>query len=298
METIRYIDRTTGVLRQENVPGERWLQWLYHNPLGRATVQAVVKRQFLSRLYGLMMDCPGSKKRIPGFVECLGIDMDEAVRPVDDYADFNDFFVRELKPDARPVDNAPEAVVSPADGKVLAFEGVTGLDSFFVKSQEFSLAHLLRNRDLAQRYEDGTLLIVRLAPADYHRFHFPADGRVSASLPIRGDYYSVSPYAVKDRLSVYWENRREYSLLHTERAGDIVLCEVGATMVGSIVQTCEPDAEVRKGQEKGMFKFGGSTVIVLLEKGGAQVDADIVENTKKGFETSVRMGERIATALG
>lgn len=250
MNSIRYIDRATGSLKRETVPGERWLQWLYHTPLGALALDAVVKRKFLSKWYGRKMDSPASRDRIPAFVESLGIDMDEAARPMEDFATFNDFFIRELKPDARPVNTAQDAVVSPADGKALAFEGLEGLESFFVKGQRFSLKQFLQDDALCEQYRGGTLCIIRLAPVDYHRFHFPADGHISRSTPIDGALSSVSPYAVRERLRIYWENKREYSVLTTGRAGDILLCEVGATMVGSIVQSYAPGTAVRKGQER------------------------------------------------
>lgn len=297
MKCIRYVDRQSRSLKREIVPGEKWLQWLYHNPLGKLALDGVVKRKLVSAWYGRMMDKPESCSKIPGFVDDLHIDMDEAVRPIEDFTSFNDFFIRELKDGARPVDMAPDAVVSPADGKVLAFEGIEGLDSFFVKGQSFSLKDFLQDQKLSDQFEGGTLLIIRLAPVDYHRFHFPADGKISQTKAIDGAYYSVSPYAVKNMLRVYWENKREYSVLKSRNAGDILLCEVGATMVGSIVQSYTPETEVAKGQEKGWFTFGGSTVVALLEKGKATVDSDILENTRKGFETSVKMGERFATGL-
>lgn len=294
MQSIQYIHRPSGELRQEIVPGERWLTWLYHNPLGRLALKGVVKRKFLSAWYGRKMDAPESCARIPGFVASLNIDMAEALRSVDEYTSFNDFFMRELQPGARPVDSDPDAIVSPADGKVLAFGGLQGLDSFFVKGQSFSMDKFLGSAALSRKYANGTLLIIRLAPVDYHRFHFPADGHISTTTPVSGTYFSVSPHAVKDNLSIYWENKREYAVLTTERAGDILLCEVGATMVGTIVQRYTPDSDVRKGDEKGWFTFGGSTVIMLLEKGAATVDGDILANTRNGLETSIRMGERLA----
>lgn len=296
MKNIRYIERQTGSLLKETVPGEKWLQWLYQSPFGKLALDAVVKRKFLSQWYGAQMDRPASKDKIPGFIEELKIDMNEAVLPVECYATFNEFFIRELKPEVRPIDDTPNSIVSPADGKVLAFDGISGLDSFFVKGQEFDLPDFLKDAKLADKYANGTLLIIRLAPVDYHRFHFPADGMISDTTAINGDYYSVSPYAVKERLSIYWENKREFSVLKTECAGDVLLCEVGATMVGSIVQAFTPGKAVLKGQEKGWFTFGGSTVVMLLEKDKAKVDDDLIRNTMKGFETSIRMGEHIATA--
>ncbi|TIH13399.1 phosphatidylserine decarboxylase [Marinifilum sp. JC120] len=294
MDYIEYIDRKSGELCKEIVPGEHWLKWLYHNPLGKLALHGVVKRKFISQWYGNKMDSPASKNKIPEFVKDLKIDMNEATRPMEEYDSFNDFFIRQLKPEVRPINRSPETIVSPADGKIIAFEKINGLDSFFVKGQQFSLDKFLQNSMLSKKYEEGTLLIIRLAPVDYHRFHFPAEGNISASSPIKGDYFSVSPYAVKNMLRVYWENKREYSILKTAGAGDILLCEVGATMVGSIIQSYTPDSEVKKGQEKGWFKFGGSTVIMLLEKDKAQIDTDIIKNTKNGFETSIKIGEPIA----
>ncbi len=297
MENIHYIDRKTGEIQQEIVPGERWLKWLYHTPLGELALQGVVKRKFLSQWYGRKMDTTASRRKIKAFVASLQIDMDEAIRPINEFATFNEFFIRKLKPEVRPVNQEPDVIVSPADGKVMAFTKIQEMDTFFAKGQAFSLNEFLQDQSLSDRYVGGTLVIIRLAPADYHRFHFPTDGHISQSTCIHGAYYSVSPYAVKERMRIYWQNQREYSVLSTEHAGDIVLCEVGATMVGSIVQQYIPDTDVKKGQEKGWFKFGGSTVILLLEKDTVEIDSDILENTKKGYETTIKMGEGIASLL-
>ena len=297
MKGIYYIDRPNNELRQEIVPGEKWLQWLYYNPVGKLALQTVVKRKFLSQWYGRLMDRPASRAKIKEFIDSLAINMGEALRSVEDFKTFNEFFIRKLKADARPIDMTPETIVSPADGKVLAFSNLQGMDSFFVKGQEFSLEDFLQDRALSEKYIDGTLVIIRLAPVDYHRFHFPADGRISESTRIDGAYYSVSPYAVKNRLRIYWENVREYSVLHTAYAGDILMCEVGATMVGSIIQSYTPETDVTKGQEKGCFKFGGSTVILLFEAGSVQIDRDILKHTANGFETSIKMGERLVAAI-
>lgn len=297
MKKIQYVDRKTGEIKLEIVPGERWLKWLYYNPFGKLALQSAVKRKFLTQWYGKKMDMPASKAKIPGFIKSLQIDMSEVLRPVDDFSTFNDFFIRQLKPEARPINNSPDVLVSPADGKVMGFSEINKLDTFFAKGQEFSLQEFLQDQSLSSRYAGGTLLIVRLAPADYHRFHFPADGLISKSTRIDGAYYSVSPYAVKNRMKIYWENTREYSVLSTVNAGEILMCEVGATMVGSIVQSYSPDTDVKKGQEKGWFAFGGSTIIILLEKDRVNLDSDILENTKKGYETSIKVGEGLATIL-
>ena len=146
---------------------------------------------------------------------------------------------------------------------------------------------------LANQFENASLLLIRLAPNDYHRFHFPYAGKASVSKLIDGAYYSVSPYAVKENFTIFCENKREYSILKTEDKGDILISEIGATMVGAIFQTYPADTTVTKGQEKGYFAFGGSSVILLVDADKIKIDADILENTKNGFETTVLMGERI-----
>lgn len=140
-------------------------------------------------------------------------------------------------------------------------------------------------------------MIIRLAPIDYHRFHFPADGEISESKLIDGVYYSVSTHAIKKNFRILCENKREYSILKTEKFGDIAMFEVGATMVGGIKQSYKPNSYVKKGEEKGYFYFGGSTCVLVFERGKVKIDEDLLENTKKGIETKVYMGEKIGISL-
>ncbi|MDR1834284.1 MAG: phosphatidylserine decarboxylase [Fusobacteriaceae bacterium] len=293
--TIRYVERKTGEILREKVPGEKWLRFLYHNPLGKLSLYALVRRKFLSDLYGKRMDAPASRKLILPFAESCGIDLSEAKKSPEDFDSFNDFFIRELKETARSVDETPGTLVSPADGKILAFERMELTREFFIKGNSLTVEKLFGERESAERFAEGAVVFVRLAPADYHRFHFPADGFVGACRKIEGSYYSVSPLAIRDRLDIFFENKREYALLTTKKAGAIALFEVGATLVGRITQTYRSQTQVRKGEEKGYFSFGGSTCILLFEKNKFAVDADILENTKKGLETKVNMGEKIGS---
>lgn len=288
---IHFVDRKTGEKRTESPPAEGLLKFLYDNPLGKHTLLPLAKRKFISELYGRRMDAPKSTKKIPAFVEDLGIDMTESQRPMEAFTSFNDFFYRKLKPDARPIG---EGFVSPGDGRLLAFQNLADLQHFFVKGRQFSLSEFLADEELAHQYKDGTLLILRLAPNDYHRYHFPYGGVPSESRKIKGSLYSVSPYAIAGNFAkVFCENKREFCFLQTEEMGRLILAPIGATMVGSIIETYTPDQSVNKGDEMGYFAFGGSTVVVLAEKGKLTVDADILENTANGLETFVRMGETI-----
>lgn len=295
---IKYIERKTGEIRIEKVPGEKYLKFLYYNPLGELPLNLVVKKKFLTEYYGKQMDKPESVKKIPSFIEAADINISEAKKKVEEFTSFNDFFYRELKDGARPIDFSQDILTSPADGKILVFEDLEKEKEFYIKGDRFTLEEFFANKELAEKYRDGVFMIVRLAPIDYHRFHFPTDGVISQSRLVDGVYYSVSTHAIKKNFRILCENKREYSILKTERFGDIAMFEVGATMVGGIKQTYSPDTTVKKGDEKGYFYFGGSTCVLVFEKGKVHIDRDLVENSKKGIETKVYMGEKIGVALG
>ena len=288
-DPIQYYERESGQIKTEKVAGEKWLVWLYYNPIGEATLWALAKRKLVSSIYGNMMDRTSSAKKIHPFIEDFDIDM--SVAQEQEFNNFNDFFTRKLKDDARPIDTSSNIVVSPADGKILAYADISNSD-FIIKGYRFDVSSFLDNPDLAQKYHDGALLIIRLAPVDYHRFHFPVSGNLSPNKKIDGDYYSVNPFALRKKAEIFCLNKREYTILSNPLFGDVVMAEVGATMVGSIEQTFK-GSSVNKGEEKGYFKFGGSTVVLLFEKSKIHIDEDLLINTAKGYETTVKMGERI-----
>jgi phosphatidylserine decarboxylase len=288
-DPIQYYERGSGQIKTEKVAGEKWLLWLYYNPVGEATLWSLAKRKLVSAVYGNMMDRTSSSKRILPFIE--GFDIDMSVAQEQEFTNFNDFFTRKLKGDARPVDTCSDIVVSPADGKILAYADISN-SYFIIKGYRFNVASFLDNPVLAQKYHDGALLVIRLAPVDYHRFHFPLSGKLSPNKKIDGDYYSVNPFALRKKAEIFCLNKREYTILSNPLFGDVVMAEVGATMVGSIIQTYS-GSSVNKGEEKGYFKFGGSTVVMLFEKNKIHIDEDLLINTAKGYETTVKMGERI-----
>ncbi len=285
-----YIERDTGVVKTEKVLGEKWLSWLYGNPVGEASMYILVKRKFFSSIYGNMMDWKSSAEKIEPFIDEYNIDMD--IVENQEYNSFNDFFTRKLKLSARPVDSLVNVVVSPADGKILAYANLNN-DDFIVKGVKFDVSSFLNDTKLAKFYKSGSLVIIRLAPYDYHRFHFPVSGNVSQPIKIDGDLYSVNPIALRQMIDIFFINKREYVIISTEQFGKVIMAEVGATMVGSIVQTYNSNA-VTKGEEKGYFKFGGSTVVLLFEEDKIHIDDDLLINTASGLETEVKMGEKIA----
>ncbi len=289
---IHYFDRQSGEIKTEKVAGEKWLTWLYYNPVGELTLRALVKRKFISSWYGDMMDAPRSADKIEPFVENYDVDLGIAQRQAFD--SFNDFFTRKLKKDARPINTDPEVAVSPADGKVLAWADISNRD-FIVKGSRFNVAEFLQDTILAKKYEHGSMMLFRLSPPDYHRFHFPVGGQVSPVTRISGDYYSVNPMAIRQMIAIFWENKREYVAIANEIFGEVIMAEVGATMVGSIVQTYRND-RVEKGEEKGYFEFGGSSVVLLFEPGRIIIDPDLLTHTKNKLETAIKMGERVGVS--
>ena len=290
---IQYINRSTNKIETERPPGEGLLKFLYHNAIGKGPILPIVKRKFLTKWYGKWMDSHRSRKRIASFVDTLNIDMSEAQKSIHEFKSFNDFFYRKLKPGVRTIQ---QGLVSPGDGKLLAFSKVSEVNNFFIKGIEFTLHGFLKNDELAAKYSNSSMVILRLAPNDYHRYHFPYDGIPSRSERIDGAYYSVSPISVSEMFTkVFCGNKREICRLETKGKGDILLIPVGATMVGSIRSTYEPGAPIEKGDEMGYFAFGGSTIVLLFDSGSFQLDNDLITNTKNQLETSIKMGEKIAS---
>lgn len=291
---IYYIDRKTGNRTKEVVAGEKFLKWVYETTPGRSLLETIVKRKVFSTIYGKLQDVPISKNKIGAFVEELGIDMDEAQQEdILHYKNFNDFFARRLKADARPICQDKDTLISPADGRVLAYENIDIQAVIQVKGSYYTLEEVFQDRKWAQAYEGGTCIVVRLCPADYHRFHFPDSGIPGSTKAIKGHYYSVNPIGLHKMTAVYCQNKREITSFNSNSFDEIAIVEVGATCVGTIIQTYRPGMPVKRGEEKGYFKFGGSTVILFLKKGQLKIDEDIIKNTRDGFETRVYMGEAL-----
>ncbi len=288
---IQFYNRATQSLETEDVYGEGFLRWAYGNPFGRLTVSVAVQRAWFSRWYGWRMDRPASQAKIEPFLEEFGLDVSEFADPVESYASFNEFFYRKLQANARPL--AQSDVVFPADGRHLAIPDASVQDTFYIKGQRFDLAAFIGDAELAREFEGGSVLISRLCPVDYHRFHFPVEGQAGAAKLLPGSLRSVSPLALRRNLSILWENRRERTLVETEQLGKVLVMEIGATCVGGIHQTYEVGA-IAKGAEKGYFSFGGSCVTTVFQKGAIQFDDDLIEHSANGIEVYAKMGERCA----
>ncbi len=298
MQEIRFFNRHTGEIEVEKVYGERFLRWVYEAWPGRLALHVLVKRAVFSAWYGRRMDAVSSRRKIRPFIEQYGLDTAEFAESVDFYGTFNEFFYRKLKPMARPVDADSRSVVLPADGRHLLVADLGKAADFWVKGVRFDVAKMVGDAGLAARFEGGSALISRLCPLDYHRFHFPCGGETQAPVALPGALYSVSPIALVQRPSILWENKRFRTGLRCAGLGEVLFFEVGATCVGSVVHTVAGAGEVVKGQEKGYFRFGGSSVVTLLEKGRVKWAEDLLEWGARGVEVYGKMGEVAGWAKG
>jgi phosphatidylserine decarboxylase len=293
MDAIRYFNRHTGQMETEQIYGEGFLRWSYGNPLGALATTSFVKRPFFSSWYGRRMSTPKSTARVAPFIKQYGLDAADFADQPDSYKSFNEFFYRKLKPGARPVDPDASTVVFPADGRHLGFTRASEIEGVFVKGQKFDLTGLLGSERLAARYEHGALVLSRLCPVDYHRFHFPVAGTPGETRAIPGPLFSVNPIALRQRLAYLWTNKRTVTELATENFGTVLLMEIGATCVGTIGQTYVPGKPVAKGDEKGYFAFGGSSTITIFEPGVIRLEEDLAGYSAKQIELYARVGSRM-----
>jgi len=294
VEPIRYFNRHTNRPETEQVYGEGFLRWTYGHPLGAAALHALVKRPLFSAWYGRRMSTPESAAKIAPFIKRYGLDPADFAAAPDSFRSFNEFFYRKLRPAARPIDPDETSAVFPADGRHLGFERASAISGVFVKGQQFDLPQLLGDAVLAARYADGPLVLSRLCPVDYHRFHFPAEGVPGETRTIPGPLFSVSPIALRRCLAYLWTNKRTITPLVTRRFGTMLLLEIGATCVGTIRQTFRPGQPVAKGAEKGYFAFGGSSTITLFEPGAVKLASDLLDHSSSITELYAQVGSRMA----
>jgi phosphatidylserine decarboxylase len=290
---VKFYNRKTKKYEVEQVAGDRYLEWTYSSPIGMKLLEIVVKKKIFSKLYGYFCDSKRSIKKIDYFINEFNIDMSQSQNNINQFKSFNDFFTRKLNNEARPINSSWESLISPGDGRLVAYENIDLNKLVQIKGYTYSFNKLIHDKIIMSKFSNGTCVILRLCPTDYHRFHFVDTGTCESTNIIKGDYYSVNPIALEKIPELFCKNKREWSVFHSENFGDILHVEVGATCVGSIIQTYCPGSIVKKGAEKGYFKFGGSTTILFFEENKVKIDEDIIYQTRKGYETKVLMGEKI-----
>jgi phosphatidylserine decarboxylase len=302
-ENIEFINRKSEQVEIEKVYGDGFIKFLYQNQLGKKIGRAFTNKYF-SQAYGWAQDQTFSKKKVRPFIENFNIPIDlfepgsdpsNDIR--DSYKNFNEFFIRKYKPYARQFVSDNQRMPAFAEARYVGYSEVKSNDVFPVKGYDLKAADLLDNSELAKIFNGGPLLIARLCPVDYHRYHYPDDGECLESYRCHGEYHSVNPLALKFKSQIFVKNERHVSILKTKNFGRLAYIEVGAICVGKIVQSHSLKKPFKRGDEKGYFLFGGSTVIVLGEKGAWAPSADIEKNTKNGIETYIELGDEVGVKL-
>lgn len=269
---------------------DKFLEKLYGSVLGRTFLKPLTA-PWLSKAAGWFLSTGASRIFIKGFVRKHKIDLTQFES--EKYSSYNAFFSRKIRPELRPVDMEPEHFISPCDSKLTVMP-ITAEGTFVLKHTPYTVEALLQNKKLAKEFEGGYALIFRLTVDDYHRYCYAVEGEKGTNIHIPGRLHTVNPIA-NDFFPIYKENSREYTILENPVFGRVLTMEVGALLVGRIVNHHD-QAQVLRGQEKGYFQFGGSTVVVLVKRGKLQIDADLLENSAAGLETVVKYGEKIGVA--
>lgn len=267
---------------------DKALQFLYGTTVGRLLLK-ILTAPIISKIVGAFMDTPLSVFLIKPFVQKSGINLSEYRQK--NYKSFNDFFTRQIRPELRPIDKNTSALISPCDSRLTTYR-IGDRSVFKIKGSYYRTADLLRNGFIARRYKGGYCLIFRLCVDDYHRYCYIDNGIQTENVRIKGELHTVNPIAL-EKYNIYKRNSREYTVLHTENFGDVVHIEVGAMLVGRIKNHHRNVYRFRKGEEKGMFDYGGSTVVLLFEKDMIEINNNILENSARGLETVVKYGEKI-----
>jgi phosphatidylserine decarboxylase len=295
---IQYFNRVTKKIETETVYGGSYVEWAYQNKLGFALTEHFLSKKWLSLLMGAYENSSFSRNKIESFIEAYDIDM--SLYEEAQYSSFNEFFIRKFKKTKREFDEHSGTFSAGAEARYLGFENVRNERKLKVKGIEIDLQELFRDHELAAEFDGGTVIIARLCPVDYHRYHFPITGQVTRAYTVHGELHSVNPVALKAKPDIFLVNERQIAILENEKFGKVAMIEVGALGVGKIIQSAYSEngqfpVKFDKGQEKGYFLFGGSTVIWVLQKGKAKLSADLLQNSRHELETWIPLGDTLAS---
>ncbi len=263
------------------------LRYCYCKHLG-LPVRRIMTNPVLTAIVGAYMDTPLSTRRIEHFIRANRLDMSDYKKQ--DYRCFNDFFTRQVKDGARPVNMDPDTLISPCDGYMSAYR-ISADSEFAIKRSWYNVDDLVGGAQMAADYMNGTCLVLRLGVENYHRYCYIDDGFKSRNRHIKGRYHPVQPIVVR-KSPVFMQNTREYCVLYTENFGPVVQIEVGACLVGKIENYREAGV-THRGEEKGLFRFGGSTIVLLFREGVLDLPQEVFDDTLRGIERPVRFGSEI-----
>ncbi len=287
---MKYADRDGHIYEEENAQ-DCFLKLLYSTFTGRFHLK-ILTRPWVSKLGGAFLSSPFSKCMIQSFIKKNKIDMNQYESKK--YCSYNDFFTRKIKKGMRPLPEDENILFSPCDCKASVYP-IKENTSFVVKDTEYTVESLLRNRKIAAHFQGGYAVILRLTVDDYHRYCYVDDGIKSENYFIPGVYHTVNPVA-NDYVPIYKENAREFSMMKTKHFGDMIQMEVGALMVGRIVNH-HGYGPMKRGEEKGYFEFGGSTIVLLLQKDKVEIRQELLDRTQQLCETKIRQGDALGRSI-
>jgi len=297
---LSIIDRLTKKEVLEKVYKPNYLHFLYGQGWFGTYIASIalffIRLPLFSYFYGLLQKRKSTRKKIAPFIEEFSLNKEEFEKNIEDFSSFDDFFIRKLKQSYRPFTKESDKAILPCDGRYLVYENFHKAQGLYIKGKKFSLQDFVQSKQLKNQYHEGTIIIARLAPCDYHRIHFPFDTVPSESKKISGYLYSVNPIAIKQNINIFCQNKRVMTTLFSEVFGEVLFIEVGATNVGSIHQTFTPNNSYNKGEEKGYFSFGGSSVVMLFEKGRIKPMRDLLDNSLRNKETLCHFGQELGKA--
>lgn len=299
---IEFFNRYTNKIEIEKVYGNAFIQFLYNNKFGQL-LSPFFNSKFFSQAYGISQDTKKSAKKIPTFIQRFDINTDDykkgsySEKSIEDsYISFNEFFIRQFNDGLRNFPMSEKKMGAFSEARYYGHSKLSDDLKLPVKGSFIRAKDLISNEKWSSYFEEGPFLIARLCPVDYHRYHYPDNGVTLDSYSIHGQFHSVNPMALKLKQDILIKNERRVSILETENFGKIAYIEVGATCVGKIIQSHDESLKYKKGDEKGYFLFGGSTVIIIGEKGAWNPSSDILENTSKGIETYIHLGDEVASS--
>ena len=284
---VKVYDRDRRTVYDEPQYGEKRLHFLYDTAFGRILLGLIFSRRWYSRLNAISNRTRYSRKKIEPLIRQFGVDMRDY--PEQAYTSYDSFITRKIDPSRRPIAADPDALIAVADSKLQAYS-ITNDGHIPVKQSSYTVTELLRDSALAAAYNEGMCLVFRLSTHDYHRYCFVDEGQVIRTRTINGKLHSVQAVSAK-RYRPFTENCRQYSVIETVNFSTVVTVEVGALLVGSIHNYGITDC--KRGQEKGYFSLGGSTICLLLKPGSVKIDPDVIEHSSRHIETKVRLGEAI-----
>ena len=261
------------------------LRFLYNNAFGRVILKLLTAR-WISKLCGAFLDTSLSKPLIKGFVKNNNINLDDFES--DNFTCFNDCFCRKIKDGRRTFPTDENVFFAPCDGLLSAYR-ITDKTVLPIKQSAYTINRLLDNDVLADDFKDGVCLVFRLCVNHYHRYCYSASGRKGNNIFIKGKLHTVRPIALEAG-PVFCENCREYTVIDTDHFGKIAQIEVGAMLVGKI-KNHHGAGNIKRTWEKGMFLYGGSTIVMLLQKDKVNINEKFFENTANNIETDVVMGQ-------